>query len=296
MTCTSTGISSRPPAGALRSRSAATACRRRPSTGRPRSFDKLTVEAAEYVYSKSQPARWATYLANVERYEEAIASGRTAIASADPAERPGLLNSWAIAIQSSGGSIREALALFRAAVKLQPDFWAAHANVQNDSHDPGRRGGRVAGRRGYAQGGRRPPRAGPGNQYIKLGLPHLEPQAWLDATVADAEAERRGGNGCERGRATIADIQARLHDPEAADLALKTTKEDPHDPTIAAMTHFVRGRLAAEAGDRGYRARRWKRMEPPTPILPCPPTIPATTAGSRRPRKRRGIRRRPMRC
>jgi tetratricopeptide (TPR) repeat protein len=47
----------------------------------------------------------------------------------------------------------------------------------------------------------------------------------------------------------IADIQDRLHNSEAADLALKTTKEDPHDPSIAAMTHFVHGRLAAEAGD-----------------------------------------------
>jgi tetratricopeptide (TPR) repeat protein len=52
----------------------------------------------------------------------------------------------------------------------------------------------------------------------------------------------------------IADVQARLHDPEAAELALKTTKEDPHDPTIAALTHFVRGRLAAEIGDPAQAA------------------------------------------
>jgi len=41
----------------------------------------------------------------------------------------------------------------------------------------------------------------------------------------------------------------RLHDPEAAELTLKTTKADPHDPTIVAIIHFVRGRIAAEAGD-----------------------------------------------
>ena len=85
------------------------------------------MEAAEYVYSKSQPARWATYLANAERYEEAIAFCRTALASADPAERPGLLNTGPSRCKSTGGSIREALALYRAAVKLQPDFWIAHA-------------------------------------------------------------------------------------------------------------------------------------------------------------------------
>ena len=86
-------------------------------------LEKLTVEAAEYVYSQSQPARWATYLGNVERYEEAIAFCRTAVASADPAERPRLLGPWALAIDASGGSTREALALQRAAVKLQPDLW-----------------------------------------------------------------------------------------------------------------------------------------------------------------------------
>jgi hypothetical protein len=92
---------------------------------------KLTVEAAEYIYSKSQPARWAVYLTQVERYEETIAFGRTAFASAVPLERPGILNAWAIAIQDTGGSNHEALALYRAAVKLQPDYWVARNNVQN---------------------------------------------------------------------------------------------------------------------------------------------------------------------
>jgi tetratricopeptide (TPR) repeat protein len=67
--------------------------------------------------------------------------------------------------------------------------------------------------------------------------------------VANAEANAGVGTGSGSAGPIIADIQSRLHDPQAADLALKTTKEDPHDPTIAAMTHNVRGRLAAEAGD-----------------------------------------------
>ena len=36
----------------------------------------------------------------------------------------------------------------------------------------------------------------------------------------------------------------------AAELSLKTTLEDPNDPSIGAVAHFVRGRLAAEAGDK----------------------------------------------
>ena len=137
MTCTSTGSSSRPRGGlalTVRGNGVPPKSFSRSATELP----KLTVEAAEYVYSKSQPARWAVYLVNVERYEEAIAFCRTAVASADPAERPGLLNAWAIAIQNTGGSTREALAILRAAVKLQPDYWTAHSNIQNYSDDAGR--------------------------------------------------------------------------------------------------------------------------------------------------------------
>jgi tetratricopeptide (TPR) repeat protein len=57
------------------------------------------------------------------------------------------------------------------------------------------------------------------------------------------------GTGTTTSGPAIADIQARLHDLEAADLALKTMPEDPHDPSIVAVAHFVRGRLAAETGD-----------------------------------------------
>ena len=58
-------------------------------------LEKLTVQAAEYVYSKSQPARWAYYLQDAGRNEEAIAFCRAAVGSAQqgrstvPAERLG---------------------------------------------------------------------------------------------------------------------------------------------------------------------------------------------------------------
>jgi tetratricopeptide (TPR) repeat protein len=222
----------------------------------PKTFDgsateleKLTVEAAEYVYSKSQPARWAAYLATEERYEEAIAFCRTAVASANPAERPGILNSWAIAIQNTGGSNREALTLYRAAVKLQPDYWVAHTNIMNSLMvDGDEEGAWRAGEDMRKAAGGRPGRA-PENSYLNWDYLTWNLNPWLDATVANVEANAGVGTYVNIAGPIIADIQARLHDPEAAELAIKTTKEDPHDPTIAAMTHFVRGRLAAEAGD-----------------------------------------------
>jgi tetratricopeptide (TPR) repeat protein len=217
-------------------------------------LEKLTDEAAEYVYSKSQPARWATFLVNAGRYEESIAFCRMAVAGVDPAERPGLLNNWAIAIQNTGGSNREALALYRAAVKLQPDFWPAHNNIMNSLMMLGdEEGAWRAGKVMLAAAGGRPGRA-PESDYTNLDLLTWNLQAGLDATLADAEANAGVGTAVNEAGSQIADVRARLHDPAAADLALKTAKDDPHDPTIAAMTHFVRGRLAADAGDAALAA------------------------------------------
>ncbi len=217
-------------------------------------IQKLTIEAAEYVYSKSQPARWAAYLTNEERYEEAVQFVRTAIASAEPPERPALLNSWGIAIQNTGGSTLEALKFYQAAVKLQPNYWVAHSNVMNSLMMDGDEEGawRAGEDMRRAAGGR--PGGAAETYYVNWDYLTWNLKAWLDSSVADAEANAGVGTYVGSAGPTIADIQARLHDPEAAELALKTTKDDPHDPTIGAMTHFVRGRLAAEAGDAASAA------------------------------------------
>jgi len=71
-----------------------------------------------------------------------------------------------------------------------------------------------------------------------------------DSTLADADAS--GGLGSNVGisaQITMADIDIRLHDLAAADIVLQTVKLDPADPGSTVMSHFARGRLAAEAGD-----------------------------------------------
>jgi tetratricopeptide (TPR) repeat protein len=222
----------------------------------PKTFDgsatelsKLTVAAAEYVYSKSQAGRWASYLNTHGRYEESIVFCKSAVGSAKPAERALLLTRWAVALENSGGSVREALGLERAAIKVQPDTWVAHNNVQNDlmlladeeaAWKAGEEMRRVA--------GGRPGRALEytyGNwDYLTWNL-----QPWLASTLADADATAGAGSLFGSAGPGIADIQVRLHDPEAADLALKTANEDPDDLAGRAMAHNVLGRLAMEAGD-----------------------------------------------
>ena len=222
--------------------------------GKADELPRLTTQIAEYVFGQSEPALFASYLFNDGRAAETIAFAQEAYASASRSDRPYLLNGWAIALQSTSGSTRETLALLRAAVKLQPDFWVGHTNIQNALILLGdEEGAWRAGEDMRAAAGGRPGRVREYNygnwDYLTGNL-----RAWLDSVVADAEENAGAGTGTNAAGPAIADIQARLHDPEAADLALRTTKDDPHDPTIAAMTHFVRGRLAAEAGDAARAA------------------------------------------
>jgi len=212
-------------------------------------LNKLTTEAAEYVYAESQPALWATYLGNTGRNEDAIAFCRAAFARADKADRPYLLNTWGITLQNTGGSSREALELFRAALKIKPDFWVASNNVMNALWLLGdEEGAWRAGEDMRTAAGGRPGRA-PEEQYQNWDTLTWNLGPWLDALVANVDANAGLGTGSNSAGPQFADIEARLHDPASADLALQTTKADATDPTIAAMTHFVRGRLAAEGED-----------------------------------------------
>ena len=62
-----------------------------------------------------EPALFATYLSNAGRNGEAVAFCQGAYTSANMADRPYLLNVWAISLQNTGGSVPQALALYRAA-------------------------------------------------------------------------------------------------------------------------------------------------------------------------------------
>jgi tetratricopeptide (TPR) repeat protein len=211
-------------------------------------LSKLTIAAAEYVYSQAEPVPWAYYLQNNQRNGEAIEFCRTTFASADKAYRPFLLNVWANALQAIGGSVPESLALYRAALKLKPDYWAAHTNVVNSLWAMGdEEGAWRAGEDLRTAAGGRPGRA-PELMYANLDSLTWNLLPILNANTADVDATAGVGSTSSSTTISIADVQARLHNPQAAELALRTTRPDASDPTIEAMTHFVRGELALEAG------------------------------------------------
>jgi len=218
-------------------------------TGASDQLTKLETEAAEYVYSQSQPALWAAYLVDSSRYQEAIDFCQASIGSSSPRDRPVLLTYWGIAITKSSGPTPQALALLQRAIALQPDYWYAYEAMPNIKGVLGDEEGvwrlsedlrKIAGGRP----GRAPEMAYLDVDYLLWNLP-----AVLAALTADAESHSGVGTLSSTVGPQIALVDALLHDPAAAELALQATTPDARDPTIAAVTHLVRGILAAESGD-----------------------------------------------
>jgi tetratricopeptide (TPR) repeat protein len=218
-------------------------------TGASDQLGKLTTEAAEYVYSQSQPALWVAFLQDSGRFAEVIKFCEASIGSSSRADRPILLTYWGIAIAKSGGVVTQALALLQKAVALQKDNWYAYEAMANmkgilgDEEGVWRLGedlSRIAGGRP----GRAPEVDYSDADFVSWNLPAL-----LAAYAADAESSSGVGTLSFTVGPQIALVEAWLHDPTAAELALQATRPDARDPTIAADTHFVRGILASESGD-----------------------------------------------
>jgi tetratricopeptide (TPR) repeat protein len=211
-------------------------------------LEKLTTQAAEYVYGQSQPALYAAYLLGVGRNAEAVAFAKSTYAATAAADRPYLANIWANALQNISAPIQDSAALYREAVRLKPDFWIGYNNLMNVDLILGDEEG--AWRMGEAmrkKAGGRPGRA-PENYYQNADLLGWNLLPWRDAAIADSKTHAGLGSNVTVDAPAIADIDVRLHDPADAELQLQTAQSNA-DPSVTALTHFVHGRLAAEAGD-----------------------------------------------
>jgi len=223
-------------------------------TGGPGDLDKLTTQAAEYIYGQSQPALFVVYLTNAGRNAEAVAFAKAAYATTSAADRPYLLNDWANALANTGAPPQATLPLYQEALRQKPDHWAAYNNVMNDQLLVGDEEG--VWRSGEAMrrfAGGRPGRASE-LHYQNWDTVTWNLQAWRAAYVADSAANQGVGTGVAANGPAIADIDVRLHDTADAEFQLQTAQGDAKDTTIAAMTHFVHGRLATEAGDAARAA------------------------------------------
>jgi tetratricopeptide (TPR) repeat protein len=230
-----------------------------------RDLDKLSVQAGEYVYGQSQPGLWAAYLANSDRSEDAIHFAQAAYATADIKEKPFLLNYWGNALIDRGGegANLEALALYRGALRLKPDFWIGYNNVMSALNGLGQEEGKVrVGEQMKKVAGGRPGRA-PENFYQNYDEVIWDLPAMLASEVVDLNSHGGTGtttssSGAENLR--VAQIEAQLHDVTAATLRLKTTTVDVQNPSDVAAAADARALLAEETGDLKQAAREWDNL------------------------------------
>lgn len=219
-------------------------------TGGPSDLAKLETEAAEYVFGQAEPGLYTAYLDNASRPADAIAFAKAAYSAAPAGDRPYILNAWANALGNVGAPPAQTLVLYRTALKLKPDFWVAYNNVMNATWGLGHE--EEAWRTGEAMfkaAGGRPGKA-PDYSYQNADTMTWNLLPWRAAVVANAEENGGIGTGTSANGVSVADIDMRLHDATDAELQLQTARgDDAGDPTIPAMSHFVRGRLAADAGD-----------------------------------------------
>jgi tetratricopeptide (TPR) repeat protein len=225
-------------------------------------LDALLTEAGEYVYGQSQPGLWAAYLSNNNRYDEAIRFSQAAFTTADPSERPYVLNYWANAITAKGGdgAMREALTLYREALRLKPDYWVGYNNIMYALGGLGDEEGLVrVGRQMIKAAGGRPGRA-PENLYQNYD--QMVWDLWAVRASKIADIESHGGIGTTSSATgaenlNVAQFEAQMHDIESATFRLKTTPVDEKNPGDVAAAAMDRALLAEERGDLKAAAREW---------------------------------------
>lgn len=263
--------------------------------GKEGDLDKLSTQAAEYVYGQSQPALYATYLMNAGRNAEAVAFAKGVYAATGAADRPFLLNVWADALQNVGAPVRDSAALYSEALRLKPDFWIAYNNLINVDALLGDEEGawRLAQVMRRKAGGR--PGRAPELLYQNVDVMTWNLLVWRAADVADLKSHAGVGTGVGADALTIADVDARLHDPAEAELQLQTQQGDASDPTVEASTSCTAAWRRRPA-TRPRPQARWKPSRPPSPTRSFPATTPATPVGLRRPKRLRAIRTRRTRC
>jgi tetratricopeptide (TPR) repeat protein len=221
-------------------------------------LEALTSKAAEYIYSQSQPALWALYLVESGRYQEAIEFCQASLGSSPTTDRPVLLTNWAEAVIKSGGQASQAVALLQRAIALDPSHWDAYNTLNGVLQGLGREEDDwTVGQDLLKAAGGRPGRA-PETAYSGSDLISWNLAGALAAFSSDAEASSGSGTFTFAAGPTIAGIDADMHDPAAAELALLMTKVDPADPTNAALTHAARGMIATESGDAVRAMNEWE--------------------------------------
>lgn len=209
----------------------------------------LVAQAAEYIYGEAEPYLAAAYMETHGRDADAVQLVQARYASSRLQDRPYLLNAWANSLNNLGHG-EEALAKYREALTLKPDYWVAYSNIMSAERSAGheeaawRTGqamAKASGRGGWRQ-------RAPDTYFATLDAMTWNLPAERAGMIRDVEAHGGVGSNDVGERPLIADVTARMHDPQGAELYLQTAADSGVSNWSTAMTHFVHGWEAMEAG------------------------------------------------
>jgi tetratricopeptide (TPR) repeat protein len=214
-------------------------------------LDKLTTQAAEYVYGRSQPREYAAYLEGANRDKDTLAFLPGAFGRAkDDAERAKLANIWgnAYADLFQAGPAAEK---YRLTLSLSPPrskiWWTAWTNLVNvvwisQGEEAGWREAHAVLQAAAAapKMDKPEPRLMTNAAQITWDMPLL-----LQALFADVA--NHGGTNTTTDGPPIADAYALLHDPEQS--ARYISASDPGDPLTQAESQILQGYAALDRGD-----------------------------------------------
>jgi tetratricopeptide (TPR) repeat protein len=218
----------------------------------PKSFDggagdlsRLTQQAAEYVYGRSQPELFAGYLVQNNRVADAQSFFPGAVARArTDRERSNLSNNWG-ELYASNNQMPQAAAKFRLAMALEPNNWGAWGNlvgVLPTEEAEWRESQRFLKAVAAAPPGGKP--------ELRL-LQNAAQNVWdlpllLESVQEDATHHEGAGTSTYIEGPLIADVYGLMHDPASA--ARYMGQSDPDNPTTEAEALLL---PAYEALDRG---------------------------------------------
>ncbi len=211
------------------------------------------------VYGQAEPSIFSSYLQSNGRDAEAIAFIPSVYQSSRPVEQPYLLNAWGIGLLDVGRP-RDALVKFRQALSLKPDYWIAYNNVMNSLWGFGDEEGvwRTAQAMKQAAGGR--PGRAPDVYYQNVDQVTWDLPALRLDIANDMKLTGGAGTAITPDGLGLAEADALLHDPGAAELDLATTPGVATDPSGGVITHFVAGYGALDRGDFASAARELEVM------------------------------------
>jgi tetratricopeptide (TPR) repeat protein len=220
-------------------------------SGKADTLPALTTQAAEYIYGASETYRFAVYLGNHGRNEEAIALVKAAYSTALSSDRPPLLNVWGNAAVTLGRT-QEALDRYREAVRLKPDFWVGWSNIvntqvillQEEAALQTFESMEHTARRGRWFAGNVPGFMWQIGDLLRWDLPAAHREQVEDMV-------QTGGHGTLSVEEAPIDAQtlAQMHERSAAELELKTSPGVGTDAYVVAQSSFVRALIALQQGE-----------------------------------------------